>query len=69
LSEAGVWTKENEEALLNRARADIDEAAAAYLATPPQPVEAMVRHLFADLPADLARQWREAGRSEGAGNG
>ena len=52
----GVWTRDDEEQVLARAAAEIDRAAEAYLATPPQPVSAMFDHLFAKLPASLAAQ-------------
>ena len=48
------------------AAAEIDQAAEAYLATPPQPVSAMFDHLFAELPAALAAQRAQAdGRTSG----
>lgn len=50
------WTKQEEEALLHESDAAVDEAADAYLATPPLPPEAMFEHTFATLPADLAAQ-------------
>jgi 2-oxoisovalerate dehydrogenase E1 component alpha subunit len=56
LTDAGRWTKEDEEHLLHETAAEIDAAAAAYLATPPQAPEAIFDYTFAVLPAELARQ-------------
>ncbi len=56
----GVWNRDHEEQALASAAAEIDRAAVAYLATPPQPVAAMFDHLFAELPASLARQRAQA---------
>ncbi|ROR32860.1 pyruvate dehydrogenase (acetyl-transferring) E1 component subunit alpha [Inmirania thermothiophila] len=60
----GAWGKADEEALLAEARAEVEQAVAAYLATPPPAPEAMFDHLHAELPAALARQ-----RAEVAGRG
>ena len=56
----GVWNRDDEELALADAAAVIDQAAAAYLAIPPQPVAAMFEHLFAELPASLAAQRAQA---------
>jgi 2-oxoisovalerate dehydrogenase E1 component alpha subunit len=56
---AGVWNKASEEALLQECGRAVEEAAAAYLATPPRTPEAMFEHVYARLPADLIEQ-REA---------
>ncbi len=56
----GVWTRADEEQALASAAAEIDRAAAAYLATPPQPVATMFEHLFAELPVSLAAQQAQA---------
>ncbi len=52
----GAWSKEDEETLLTEAADRIAAAADAYLATPPQPVEAMFDHLYATPPEDLESQ-------------
>jgi 2-oxoisovalerate dehydrogenase E1 component subunit alpha len=52
----GQWSKHDEERLLAEAQAEIDRAAEEYLATPPQDVASIFDHIFAELPADLARQ-------------
>ena len=55
------WAKEDEEALLRDCRDQIEKAAEAYLATPPQSASAMFEHLYADLPQDLVVQAGEVG--------
>jgi pyruvate dehydrogenase E1 component alpha subunit len=67
LTNQGIWTRDQEEAALAHAAAEIDQAADAYLATPPQPVSAMFDYLFAKLPAPLAAQRAEA-LTSGAGD-
>lgn len=56
LAAAGSWTKSDEEHLLQATAAEIDAAAAAYLATPPQDPTTIFDYTFARLPADLASQ-------------
>lgn len=60
----GAWSREAEDRALADAAAAVDAAVEAYLATPPQPVSAMFDHMFAELPAALARQRAEALMSE-----
>jgi pyruvate dehydrogenase E1 component alpha subunit len=50
------WSKDDEEALLRATAAEMEAATSAYLATEPQPAQAMFEHLFAALPVDLAAQ-------------
>ena len=52
----GLWSKAQEEALLAETAAAVEAAAEAYLATPPQPPEAIFDHLYAALPEDLRAQ-------------
>jgi pyruvate dehydrogenase E1 component alpha subunit len=52
----GVWSKEQENELTAACLAQVDEAERAYLATPPQPPEAMFDFLTAALPPDLVAQ-------------
>jgi 2-oxoisovalerate dehydrogenase E1 component alpha subunit len=52
----GAWTKDNEEALLQDRGRAVEDAAAAYLATPPLPPAAMFEHIYAHPPADLVEQ-------------
>ncbi len=59
LTETRQWTKESEEELLRQTAAEIDAAAADYLATPPQGAESIFDYTFAEMPTELARQ-REA---------
>jgi pyruvate dehydrogenase E1 component alpha subunit len=63
-----AWTREDEEHALADAAAAIDQAAEAYLATPPQPASAIFDFLFARLPAALAAE-RDAAVAEEAGRG
>jgi 2-oxoisovalerate dehydrogenase E1 component alpha subunit len=68
LTEAGLWTKADEERLLEAINGEIDAAVGRYLSTPPQPPEAMFDHLYASLPPALAEQ-RAAVASAGGGHG
>ena len=56
LAEVGIWSKADEEALVERLNAEIDGAVERYLATRPQPPEAMFDYLHAELPRALAEQ-------------
>lgn len=56
LAAAGRWAKADEERLLAEVAAEIDAAAAAYLATPPQAAASIFEHTFATLPAELEAQ-------------
>jgi len=68
LAQRGAWSREDEEKTLAAAAAEMDQAAEAYLATPPQPVTAMFDHLFSTLPPGLAAQ-RVASLAEAADHG
>ncbi|MDU8911644.1 pyruvate dehydrogenase (acetyl-transferring) E1 component subunit alpha [Aestuariicoccus sp. MJ-SS9] len=61
LTEAQGWTKDEEEALLHDARAEVEAAAERYIATGPAPARAMFESLFADMPEDLKAQAKDAG--------
>lgn len=50
------WTKDDEEHLLHETAAEIDAAAAAYLALPIQDPASIFDYTFVELPAELARQ-------------
>jgi 2-oxoisovalerate dehydrogenase E1 component alpha subunit len=63
---AKAWAKEDEERLLAACAAEIEGAVAAYLATAPQPAEAMFDHLYARLPAALAVERAEVAREAAA---
>jgi pyruvate dehydrogenase E1 component alpha subunit len=56
LSDAGHWTKDDEEALIADCGERVEAAVAQYLAAPPQPPESMFDHLYAELPAALREQ-------------
>ncbi len=58
LSEAGAWTKADEERLTQELNRAIDDAVERYLAAPGQPPTAMFDHLYAELPQALAGQRR-----------
>lgn len=56
LADEGGWAKEDEQRLLHETAAEIDAAAADYLAMPPQQLESMFDHTFAEMPAELMAQ-------------
>lgn len=56
LTKAGVWNKADEKALLTELQAEMDAAADAYLATPPQPATSILDWLYAELPEELSAQ-------------
>lgn len=66
LADQGVWTKADEEALRADCASEVDAAAEEYLATGPQPTEAMFDYLWAELPPDVARQRIQATLDWGA---
>ncbi len=55
-----LWDDAKEEAWKAECAPRVDEEINAYLATKPQPVEAMFDTLYAELPADIAGQREEA---------
>ena len=65
LTEAGVWSEEEEKAWIVDCEARVDEEINAYLNTPVQPVEAMFDYLYADPPAELLAQRQETIEREG----
>jgi pyruvate dehydrogenase E1 component alpha subunit len=73
LTDAGAWSKEDEERLIADCGEEVEAAAEAYLATPAQPAESMFDWLYAELPGDLAEQRAalvaEAGSEGGESNG
>ena len=56
LVESGAWDKAKEDALLRECNEQVQAAAQAYIDTPPPTAEQMFDHLYATLPAALARQ-------------
>jgi pyruvate dehydrogenase E1 component alpha subunit len=60
LTHQGVWTKDDEEALLKECSARVEEAASAFLASEPEPPTAMFDFTYAHCPADLQAQREDA---------
>jgi pyruvate dehydrogenase E1 component alpha subunit len=56
LTAAHGWTRDEEQALIAGCTAEVEQAAQAYLAEPPQPPASIFDHLYAELPPALARQ-------------
>jgi len=56
LVENGAWDRAKEDALLKECNEQVQAAAQAYLDTPPPTADQMFDHLYATLPAALARQ-------------
>ena len=56
LTEAGLWSKGDEESMLQQLNAEIDAAAQAYLATPLPDPPVIFDYTYATLPADLLAQ-------------
>lgn len=56
LTETMNWSHEEEEQLIEACRAEVEAAAAAYLALPPEPPQAMFDSLYETLPQSLAGQ-------------
>jgi len=64
LAAAGAWNKAAEDALLKDCNEQVQAAVQAYLDSPPPTAAQMFDHLYAQLPAALARQ-RAAARGDG----
>lgn len=64
LTENAGWDKAREEALLEECTGKITAAAERYLATPPEPPEAIFDHLYAELPESIAAQRAALVRSD-----
>ena len=60
LTTAGFWTKNDDDDLLKQVNAEIDAAAEAYLAAPPQDPSVMFDYTYATLPPDLQAQKQAA---------
>ena len=65
LTDAGVWSEDEEAKWIEECGHKVDVEINAYLETPVQPVEAMFDHLYADPPADLLAQREQAIAREG----
>lgn len=50
------WRKAEEEALIAACTAEVEAAAEAYLAAPPEPAAAIFDYLYEERPAEIARQ-------------
>ena len=59
LANAGVWTKDDEEAMIADIDTAIEDSVAAYEAMPAMPPESMFDHMYAELPAPMAAQRAE----------
>jgi 2-oxoisovalerate dehydrogenase E1 component alpha subunit len=68
LAGAGVWSKAEEERLIEEVNGEIEAAVERYLAALPQPPEAMFDYLYAELPRALAEQRAAATASRGDGH-
>ncbi len=60
LTSAGYWDKGKEEALLHECNSAVEQAAADYLAMPPQPLSAIFDFVYAAAPSDLLEQEQAA---------
>ena len=60
LVEAGLWSETEERGLIAEIDREIDVAVQRYLATPPQPIEAMFDFLYAELPKSVREQRQAA---------
>jgi len=68
LAEVGIWSKADEEQLIEAVNGEIDAAVERYLSARPQPPEAMFDYLYAELPRALAEQRAAAAAGEGDGH-
>jgi 2-oxoisovalerate dehydrogenase E1 component alpha subunit len=67
MTKRGMWSKDDEQSVIEEARALVEGGAEAYLARPPQPASSIFDHLFETLPLPLRAQRdflvrREAGK-------
>ncbi|MCI0546515.1 MAG: pyruvate dehydrogenase (acetyl-transferring) E1 component subunit alpha, partial [Candidatus Rokubacteria bacterium] len=58
LARSGHWSPADEEGLLGRTAAEVEEAVSHYIGTAALPAEAMFDYLYASLPASLEAQRR-----------
>jgi len=59
LSNAGLWSDEEESALIQECEQKVEQAVKDYLNTLAQPAQAMFDYLYAELPASLQTQYDE----------
>jgi len=64
LTEKGIWTPEEEEAVIEEAKDDIREAIKKTDAYPKQKVSELIEFMFEDLPVNLQEQLEEYKRKE-----
>ena len=62
LAAKGFWDREQETALLEQCREEVESEVARYLSTPAQTCDAMFEHLYATLPSSMQSQLEEARR-------
>ena len=67
LTATAGWTKDDEERLLGECAAEVERAAEAYLARPPQSAASIFDFLHAELPRDLAAQRSAVAGGRGRG--
>lgn len=65
LSHVGAWGRQQEETLLHECSQQVEQAAAEYLAEPPQALAAVFDWMHATMPVDLKEQLADA-RATGA---
>ena len=68
MTNQGWWSKDDEQALLEKLSGEVEAAADAYLGTPAEPPEAMFAHLYAELPKPLQAELEEVKRAGEAGD-
>lgn len=68
LTAKGLWTKEQESALLAECAKEVEKAVEGYLATPSRGSDAIFDHVFETMPALIQRQ-RDAARRFAGTNG
>lgn len=56
LTDQGDWSRDREEIFQTECSAEMDDAVAAYLADPPQPVSALFDFMYDEMPSDLVAQ-------------
>ncbi len=59
LSNTGLWSDQEESALVQECEQKVEQAVKDYLNTPAQPAQAMFDYLYAELPASLQTQYDE----------
>jgi len=67
LEHCGAWSPKDEEDLIRSCAEDVQKAVHTYLATPPEPPEAMFDSLYETLPAQLIPQRNAVMKEDGDG--